>query len=126
MKKFLIPNIEYRMSQRDNTTYKKHLDTIQLMVDMPPANPKEDNPFRHSIRILHLHFASTGSNIALVHGTLWQILQKPEYITDIRNEIGTVLRKYGSWDSQHTLNHLHLLDSFLREMLRYHTPSACM
>lgn len=124
MKNFLIPNIEHRMAQRNNPHYKKHLDTIQLMVDMPPASPKEDDAFRHSIRILHLHFASTGSNISLVHHTLWQILQKPEYVEEIRSEIGTVLQKFGPWDSQHTLNHLHLLDSFIREMLRFHTPSA--
>jgi hypothetical protein len=125
MSKFLIPNIEHRIAQRNNPDYMKHLDTIQLMVDMPPANPKEDDAFRHSIRILHLHFASTGSNISLLHNSLWQLLQEPEYIADIRGEIRTVLAKYGSWDSQHTLNHLHLLDSFIRELLRFHTPSAC-
>ncbi|KAJ4356803.1 uncharacterized protein N0V89_004840 [Didymosphaeria variabile] len=113
-----------QVAQKDRPDIKKNLDTIQLMVDMPPASPKEVDSFRHAIRVLHLHFASTGSSIALVHAAIWQLLQMPECIELIRAEIEDVLKKYGSWDSKHTLNHLHLLDSFVREILRVHVPSA--
>jgi cytochrome P450 len=125
MKKYLIPIIEERMAHQQDPNYKRNLDTIQLMVDMPPASPKEVDSFRHAIRILHLHFASTGSTIALLHNCLWQMLQMPECTEPMRAEMGEVLEKYGSWDSRHTLNHLHLLDSFVREVLRLHVPSAC-
>lgn len=125
MDKYIVPIVKDRMASTGQSGSKKNLDTIQLMVDMPPASPKEIDSFRHAIRILHLHFASTGSIIALVHNTIWQLLQMPECIEPIRDEINAVLLKYGSWDSKHTLNHLHLLDSFIREVLRVHVPSAC-
>ncbi|KAF2801060.1 putative cytochrome P450 [Melanomma pulvis-pyrius CBS 109.77] len=124
MHRFIIPIIEQRMAEKDDPNAKRHLDTIQLMVEMPPATPKEVDSFRNSIRILHLHFASTGSTIALVHNCLWQLLQLPETMEPIRAEIKDVLAKYGPWESKHTLNHLHLLDSFIREILRVHVPSA--
>jgi cytochrome P450 len=126
MNKYIIPIIEDRMANKDNVDFKRNLDTIQLMVEMPPANPKEVDSFRHAIRILHLHFASTGSSIALVHNILWQLMQMPDCIEPIRTEIKAVKSKYGSWDRKHTLNHLHLLDSFIREVLRVHVPSARM
>ncbi|ORY13905.1 putative cytochrome P450 [Clohesyomyces aquaticus] len=124
MNKYLIPVIEERMKHKDDPKYERNLDTIQLMVEMPPATPKEVDSFRHAIRILHLHFASTGSVIGLLHGSIWQLLQTPECIEPMRAEIKDVLAKFGPWDSKHTLNHLHLLDSFIREMLRVHVPSA--
>jgi len=124
MNKYIIPIVEGRMAKKDDPSFKRNLDTIQLMVDMPPASPKEVDSFRHAIRILHLHFASTGSSIALTHNILWQLLQMPECIDPIRAEIMDVHAKYGSWESKHTLNHLHLLDSFIREVLRVHVPSA--
>jgi len=125
MNRYIIPIVEERMAKKKHAKSKRNLDTIQLMVDMPPASPKEVDSFRHAIRILHLHFASTGSTSALVHSSLWQLLQMPECIGPIRAEIKDVLTKYGPWDSKHTLNHLHLLDSFVREVLRVHVPSAC-
>jgi cytochrome P450 len=124
MRKFIIPVIEERIAHKNETSGKRHLDTIQLMIEMPPASPKEVDSFRHSIRILHLHFASTGSTIALVHNCLWQLLHTLEALDPIRDEIKDVLTKYGAWDSKNTLNHLHLLDSFIREVLRVHVPSA--
>ncbi|KAF2711261.1 putative cytochrome P450 [Pleomassaria siparia CBS 279.74] len=124
MRKFIIPIIEQRMSQKDNIGAKQNLDTIQLMVEMPPTSPKETDAFRHSLRILHLHFASTGSTIALVHNCIWQLLQSPEVLGPIREEMKEVISRYGGMDSKHTLNHLHLLDSFIREVLRVHVPSA--
>ena len=127
MRKFLIPIIEERMTQKEQgiiTEDEKPLDTIQLMVDMPPAAPNEVDSFRHAIRILHLHFASTGSSISLLHHTIWQLLQDPECIEPIRAEIKDVRERFGAWDSKDTLNHLHLLDSFIREVLRVHVPSA--
>ncbi|KAL1606233.1 hypothetical protein SLS60_003635 [Paraconiothyrium brasiliense] len=124
MNRYIVPIVEERMADVGKTDTKKGLDTIQLMVDMPPASPREIDSFRHAIRILHLHFASTGSSIALVHTAIWQLLQMPECMEPIRTEIKDVLRKYGSWDSKHTVNHLHLLDSFVREVLRVYVPSA--
>jgi cytochrome P450 len=124
MNKYIVPIVEERMASKDSASVKSPLDTIQLMVEMPPATPKEVDSFRHAIRILHLHFASTGSTIALVHNVLWQLMQAPTYMEPIRAEIEDVLQKYGSWESKHTLNHLHLLDSFVREVLRVHVPSA--
>lgn len=124
MYKYIIPEIQKRAAQKNDLDFKKHLDTIQLMMEMPSATPKESDPLRHAIRILHLHFARTGSNISLVHNCLWQLLHMPECIEPIRAEIADVLSKYGPWDSKHTLNHLHLLDSFIRETLRFYVPSA--
>ncbi|KAF2648231.1 putative cytochrome P450 [Lophiostoma macrostomum CBS 122681] len=124
MYKYIIPIIEDRLARRNDPDFERHVDTIQLMIEMPPATPREADPFRHSIRILHLHFASTGSTIALLHNCLWQLLQMPEALDPIRAEIEDVLARFGPWDSKHTLNHLHLLDSFIREVLRVHVPSA--
>lgn len=127
MRKFLIPIIEERMALKEQgiiTEEDKPLDTIQLMVDMPPASPKEVDSFRHALRILHLHFASTGSSISLVHHAIWQLVQNPELIEPIRAEIKDVLGKFGQFDSKDTLNHLHLLDSVIRECLRVNVPSA--
>ncbi|KAF2877965.1 putative cytochrome P450 [Massariosphaeria phaeospora] len=124
MQKYIVPIVEERMAEKNGAEPNERLDTVQLIVDMPPATPNEVDSFRHAIRVLHLHFASTGSTIALVHNSLWQLLAMPECIEPIRAEIKDVLAKYGSWDSKHTLNHLHLLDSFIREVLRVHVPSA--
>jgi hypothetical protein len=127
MNTFLIPVIEERMALKEQgiiTEDEKPLDTIQLMVDMPLASSNEADSFRHALRILHLHFASTGSSISLVHHTLWQLLQNADCIDPIRAEIKDVIERFGSLDSVDTLNHLHLLDSFIRECLRVNVPSA--
>ena len=127
LRKFLIPIIEERTAQKEQAIIpedEKPLDMIQLMVDMPPATPNEVDSFRHALRILHLHFASTGSSISLLHHTIWQLLQDPECIEPIRAEIKDVRQRFGARDSMDTLNHLHLLDSFIREVLRVHVPSA--
>lgn len=125
MRKYIIPTVEECLANKGNPKFERHLDTIQLMVDMPLASPRENDSFRHSLRILHLHFASTGSNIAVVHNCIWQLLRVPEAIEPIRAEIKEVKAKFGSWESPHVINHLHLLDSFVREVLRVHVPSAC-
>jgi cytochrome P450 len=124
LKKHIVPVVEDRMANKDNPDFARNLDTIQLMVERPPAEPRETDAFRHAVRILHLHSASTGSSITLVHNILWQLMQMPECIGPIQTEIKDVKAKYGSWDSKHMLNHLHLLDSFIREVLRVHVPSA--
>ncbi|KAF1979061.1 cytochrome P450 [Bimuria novae-zelandiae CBS 107.79] len=124
MDKYIVPIVKERMAKNSDEIFHGHLDTIQLMVEMPHADPKEVDAFRHALRLLHLHFASTGSTIGLVHNAIWQLLKIPECVGPIRAEIAAVLEKYGSWDSKHTLNHLHLLDSFVRETLHVHIPSA--
>jgi hypothetical protein len=96
MNKYIIPIVEKRMASKDGLSVKSPLDTIQLMVEMPPTTPKEVDSFRHAIRILHLHFASTGSTIVLVHNVFWQLMQAPKHMGPIKTEISDVLQKYGS------------------------------
>jgi cytochrome P450 len=108
-KKFIVPVIEERIAQKDGPVFKRHLDTILLMVEMPPARPKETDTFRQAIRILHLHFASTDSTIRLLYNCLWQLLQTPESMgqSGLRSEMCLP-----------SMGHLHSLDSFIREVLR--------
>lgn len=127
IRRFLIPVIQTRMARKQDdskTDAVQPLDTIQLMIDMPPASSEETDPLRHAFRIFHLHLAGTGPTIGLFHNAIYRILQHPECLTPIRDEIREVLHHFGGWEDVNTLNHLHLLDSFVREVMRCHVSMA--
>jgi aspirochlorine biosynthesis cytochrome P450 monooxygenase len=122
----LIPTLQERMALRDSGAVEKDkpADVLQFAVDQPIPSTRENDARRHSIRVIQLTFASTGTIITLLYRLMYLILLFPEYLEPLRNEIAEVLPRDGAFGDVKTLNSLTLLDSFIRETMRFY-PAAC-
>jgi hypothetical protein len=60
--------------------------------------------------------------MAAVH-TLYDLCERPEYISDLRAETKLALQEDGSWKFT-TIKKLRRLDSFMKESMRYNQPDA--
>lgn len=59
-----------------------------------------------------------------LYGALAELAQRPQYIQPLREEIETVLAKWGTTVTG--CDRMILLDSFLKECQRLHPPAASM
>lgn len=80
MHTFITSIIEERIAQKDSPKFKRHLETIELLVEMPTISLKEAHSFRHSIRMLHsdngLHLISDEVYTFSVYGRNIQRISK--------------------------------------------------
>ena len=121
---FLLPVIQAR-TDRQATMLKdeKSMDMIQWLLEMPVSSSEDGEPIRHAERILHLTFAASAVSSALVLHLIHQVLLYPQHVEALRGEILDCLERYGGWTEKAIAN-MHLLDSYVREMLRLTPPSV--
>ncbi|KAI0145635.1 cytochrome P450 [Xylariaceae sp. FL1272] len=67
-----------------------------------------------------LTVASIHSSAATALAALFDLVDRPESVAEIRDEMGRVGAKHGSW-TRRALDELIILDSFMKESLRVHT-----
>lgn len=127
--RFIIPLINSRLKELEATGNNVegadlHLDMIQGLLTMNIPQPEERTPVRHAHRVLHMSFAASAVSSALMMHTIHQTLMTPEYVPELRQEITNALKEHGGW-TEKALLEMHLLDSFIRELLRMNPPSVC-
>jgi len=129
---FILPVIDKRLEmlksrpqgQKQEVEDERTMDMIQGLLEMDIPDPSEATPIRHAHRVLHLSFAASAVSSALMMHTIHQLLQTPEYIPALRQEIQDTLKQYGGW-TEKALLEMHMLDSTIRELLRLNPPSVC-
>jgi len=122
--KFLLPVIEERMAglpTQDSSN--KPLDMVQWLLEMPVPRPEEGSTLRHAERLLHLTFASAAVPETLLTHMIHELLEHPEYLKSLRDEIDECLEEYGGWNDK-TLSKMEHVDSYVRETARLYPPSV--
>jgi aspirochlorine biosynthesis cytochrome P450 monooxygenase len=121
----LVPAFRERMSQLPSQDpNNKPLDMIQWLLEMPVKTPEEGSAEKNAERMLHLTFASTAVSMGLMINLTHQILENPEYVEPLRKEIAECLDTHGGW-TEKALSSMHLVDSYIRETMRFAPPSVC-
>lgn len=89
-------------------------DAIQWITEAAPPNASIEDL---CLRILFLNLASIHTTSKTMAHVLFDLAAFPEYQDPLREEIETVLRKFGGWKKQ-AFTHMRKLDSVLRESQR--------
>ena len=116
----LLPTIRRRLEEQNFNTepQDQHIDAIQWTMDIAGSDARESEPHRLAQQVLHLLFAASSAPGGLVTQMIYQTLMQPnEYLKPLREEIKTALAENDGWTSK-ALDHMRLLDSFIRETLR--------
>lgn len=69
--------------------------------------------------------ASVESTAMTALSILFDLIDRPESLAEIRDEISQVYAEYGSWTRQ-ALGALRIMDSFMKESQRLHTSQYSM
>ena len=79
--------------------------------------------FDYTGTLLNLSLVSMLTTSNTISFTMFDLLEHPQYIDELREEITTVMKEEGSW-SKKALQKLLLMDACLKESLRLHPMSA--
>jgi cytochrome P450 len=121
----LQPLIDARVADavnRANNSQQKPMfnDAIQWLVDSYRAENKPVKAAEIMQDVAFLLAASLQSTTLSALCFLLDLVERPESVAEIRDEISQVYAQYGSWTRQ-SLGALRVLDSFLKESQRLNT-----
>lgn len=129
--KYIIPEIKSRLQALKGTADSKvelgqPRDFLQWLINhaaktLPPA---ESDPYVLAGRLLIMEFSALHTTgFALTH-VLYDLLSSdPDHITQLREEIATVLARHDGRFTKHSLQQMVKLDSTIRESQRLHPPA---
>lgn len=127
---FLEPLIEERMAldakynsrgQMTSDKYEKPNDVMQWMMDI--ATDEEYTADNLANRFVYTIMGSIRSVVEVVMNCLYELVERPEYIEPIREEMRQVMEEDGGWGKR-TAGRLLKTDSFIKEISRHYPPSA--
>ena len=119
----VLPKVSRRMTEEAHDDPKRsRLDAICWTMDLARYAPGEYEPYRIALQLLHNLWAGSAAPGGLVTQVVFQILMKPEYLGPLRSESAEVVSRYGL--SDHALNNMPLLDSFIREINRLYPTGS--
>ncbi|RWA14714.1 hypothetical protein EKO27_g325 [Xylaria grammica] len=127
---FLEPLIEERMAidakynsrgQMTSDKYEKPNDVMQWMMDI--ATDEEYTPDNLANRFVYTIMGSIRSVVEVVMNCLYELVERPEYIEPIREEMRQVLAEDGGWGKR-SASRMLKTDSFIKEISRHYPPSA--
>ncbi|KAF9008067.1 cytochrome P450 [Cyathus striatus] len=95
-------------------------DLISWLLD--EATGEERTTYNISMRVLLTSFVSTHTTAMVLTHALYDLLIRPSLLNEIRAEITRAFDR-GKWTKE-SISELHLCDSFIREILRYHGISG--
>ncbi|KAI0877262.1 cytochrome P450 [Hypoxylon argillaceum] len=107
--------------QMTSDKYEKPNDLMQWMMDI--ATDDEYTPDNLANRFVYTIMGSIRSVVEVVMNCLYELVERPEYIEPIREEMRQVLaedREWGKWSASRLLK----TDSFIKEISRHYPPSA--
>jgi ent-kaurene oxidase len=116
----LRPTLEARLQAQVNETPSGVEDGVQWLVDAYIANGKKPRAEEVVMDILGMSVSSVHSSSATLLSTLYDLIDHPEALAAVKEEIRTVSKGRTSWDRA-ALNSLYLLDSFMKESQRIHS-----
>lgn len=116
----LRPILEARMRSRADGTVSENEDGVQWLLDAYLSNGKKPKAEEVVMDILGMSVSSVHSSSATLLSTLYDLIDHPDALASIREEIRTVSKGRTSWDRS-ALNSLILLDSFMKESQRIHS-----
>lgn len=131
MAEFLAPTLKAR-----NDIFDAHIesaerpeDAIQWLIEEHRARGQKLTPDTLAQNIIITMFASIHSTSSIGLSTLFNLLDHPEYLVEIKEEISRAqqkhLRNSPYWTRQ-ALAELRVLDSVMRETLRMNSFTECM
>ncbi|KAL9078996.1 MAG: hypothetical protein Q9157_002095 [Trypethelium eluteriae] len=122
---FLEPVIEARKKQLPNLVHSKDkpIDMIQWLLEMPNLSEYDAQAAKQAHRVVRLTFASTAVSKLLMINLVHKILERPQDIPILREEIERCVREHGGW-TEKALANMNFTDSYIREMMRLAPPSA--
>ncbi|GJJ09307.1 hypothetical protein Clacol_003529 [Clathrus columnatus] len=113
---YLAPKIEQRLK---GDTINKQDDLFSLFVEA--AEDKHRNVSSLFMRVLHMNSAVVHTTSETTYLILMELAARQEYIQPLREEIETMVAKYG-W-SKTALSSMEKLESFMMETMRVNSPS---
>lgn len=121
-REIITPEVERRLAEikkNGGKPRRKVLDSIDWFV----ASAK-GQPFDYPNAELSLSMASIHTTTNTFSFAFFDLIENPQYVQPLREEIIQVFKDVGKWDKS-ALFKLRFMDSFLKESMRYHPHSAC-
>jgi cytochrome P450 len=122
---YLVPVIQERQrSQRANPNVEKRKDVLQYMIDMAQTE-KEADPTNMAVRYIFTIIGSVHSVVAAATDTIYELIERPEYIQPLLEEVDQALKETGGEWGKDFASRLMKMDSFMKETMRVKptTPS---
>ncbi|KAI0469764.1 cytochrome P450 [Xylariaceae sp. FL0804] len=119
----LRPFLEARLRESDSTTKdadSTHTDAIKWLAEVYRARNKPLSADQVAQDEFILNVASISSSSAAALSMIYDLIDHPDVLEEIREEILDASADSGTWTRQ-SLGSLGLLDSFMRESMRLHT-----
>ncbi|KAK3296554.1 cytochrome P450 [Chaetomium fimeti] len=98
----------------------KHEDGIQWILDAYHSTGSTLTPDKLAQDEFIITIASIHSSAATALSILYDLMDRPESLAELQEEISKVLKQYGTWTRQ-SLAALRIMDSFMKESQRVHT-----
>jgi cytochrome P450 len=106
------------------TGCKKYEDAVQWLLDAHAARGKDVDPVQITRDIFIIMTASIHSTSGAGLCVILDMMEHPEAVQEIKEEIARVTSANPTWTRQ-ALSELRLLDSFMRESARVHSLTQC-
>lgn len=119
-----VPMINYRRhAERVDPKYEKPDDYLQWIMDLAD-NPKDKEPsfMAHNVFII-MTLAFVHTSTMLTTHLLFDIVDMPQYLEPLREEIREILKDGWSNATQASFVSQHRMDSFMKEVQRFN-PTA--
>ncbi|KAH7045173.1 cytochrome P450 [Macrophomina phaseolina] len=120
-RELITPEVERRLAEIEKNggkPRKKVLDSIDWFVAAAKGQPFDYPNAELSLAMASIHTTTNTFSFAF-----FDLLENPQYVQPLREEIIQVFSEVGKWDKS-TLFKLRFMDSFLKESMRYHPHSA--
>lgn len=122
----IMPVMAKRMQEHEQGVSKHgdgEYDAIQTLLDLIPEFPLDENAAHSPVHvlsheILQLVWAAGQSPAISIAAALFKMLAEPSYLAALRSEAEETVKRNG-WTEQ-ILNELPIMDSFIREVHRFH------
>lgn len=116
------PIVETRLEEMAKGAPSDHVDAIQWAIELAGDDPVERDPRRITLNTLQNIWAGSAGPAVSVTQMLYQVLMMPEYLEPLAREAHAVIEEFGWTDK--AMNHMPLLDSFIRECNRMYPLGA--
>ncbi|CAH0054729.1 unnamed protein product [Clonostachys solani] len=98
----------------------RHRDALQWFTEDYKSRGVKPTPDQIAQNLLNLSVASTSQDGLVALWSLFDLIDHPDALKAIRDEISRVQSRHSSWTRQ-ALNELEIMDSFMAETIRIHS-----
>lgn len=119
----LTPIIKQREHNEKIKGYEKPNDAIEWIRDCLPEDDKKNYGFQ-GIAQLAIGAVSLHTTTQLGTNVIFNLAAHPKYVPILEEEIDSVLKESGGEWTLDNMGKLKKLDSFMKESLRYYTPTT--